>query len=102
MADFATRTLPHVLVRRIPPPDHRCVRLRLTGAGGGTWTVPLDPAATVPAVVRPAAVVTLDVVEFCRLAGDRRTAERLTVEVRGDAALAREFVAAVPAMALVP
>jgi uncharacterized protein (TIGR03083 family) len=102
MADFATRALPHVLVRRHPPPDDRYVRLRLTGAGGGTWTVPLDPAATVPALAQPAAVVTLDVVDFCRLAGDRRAAGQLTVEVRGDAALAREFVAAVPAMAVVP
>ena len=64
--------------------------------------MPLDPAVTVPAAVRPAAVVTLDVVEFCRLAGDRRDPGRIAVEVRGDTALAREFLAAVPAMAPVP
>jgi uncharacterized protein (TIGR03083 family) len=102
MADFAARVLPRVISRRIAPPHDRYVRLHLTGAGGGTWTVPLDPAVTVPAAVRPAAVVSLDVVEFCRLAGDRRDPGRIAVEVRGDTALAREFLAAVPAMAPVP
>jgi hypothetical protein len=53
-------------------------------------------------VARPATVVTLDVVEFCRLAGGRRDAARIAVEVRGDGTLARDFLAAVPAMAPVP
>ena len=102
MADFAARVLPRVTSRRIAPPHDRYVRLHLTGAGGGTWTVPLDPAVTIPAAVRPAAEVALDVVEFCRLAADRRDPGRIAVEVRGDTALAREFLAAVPAMAPVP
>jgi hypothetical protein len=42
------------------------------GAGGGTWTVPLDPATAARAAVQPAAVVTLEVAELCRLAADRR------------------------------
>jgi uncharacterized protein (TIGR03083 family) len=102
MADLAARVLPHVVSRRIAAPHDRHLRLQLTGAGGGTWTVPLDPAATLPATARPAAVVTLDVVEFCRLAGDRRDPGRIAVQVTGDTALAREFLAAVPAMAPVP
>jgi uncharacterized protein (TIGR03083 family) len=102
MADFAARVLPRVISRRVAPPHDRYVRLHLTGAGGGTWTVPLDLAATASAAVRPAAVVALDVVEFCRLAGDRLDPGRIAVEIRGDAALAREFLAAVPAMAPVP
>jgi len=102
MADFAARVLPRVTSRRIAPPHDRYVQLHLTGAGGGTWTVPLDPAVTIPAAVRPSAEVALDVVEFCRLAADRRDPGRIAVEVRGDTALAREFLAAVPAMAPVP
>jgi uncharacterized protein (TIGR03083 family) len=102
MADFAARVLPRVISRRIAPPRDRYVRLHLTGAGGGTWTVPLDPAGPIPATVRPAAVVTLDVVDFCRLAGDRRDPESIAVEVRGHTGLAREFLAAVPTMAPVP
>jgi len=102
MTDFATRVLPGVVTQRITPPHDRFLRLDLTGDGGGTWTVPLDPAAMAPVAVRPAAVVTLDVVEFCRLAADRRDPRQITVAVRGDAALAREFLAAVPALAPVP
>jgi uncharacterized protein (TIGR03083 family) len=102
MADFAARLLPRVISRRIAPPHDRYVRLHLTGAGGGTWTVPLDPAVTIPAAVLPAAVVALDVVEFCRLASDRRDPGRIAVEIQGDTALAREFLAAVPAMAPAP
>ncbi|GAA4601114.1 uncharacterized protein (TIGR03083 family) [Actinoplanes octamycinicus] len=92
MADLAARLLPRV-VRRRPA----AVRLHLTGPGGGTWTVPLSPVA-----VRPAAELTLDVVEFCRLAGARRDPARLDVRIDGDGALAREFLAAVPALAPVP
>ena len=102
LADLAARVLPGVVSRRIAPPHDRFVRLRLTGAGGGTWTVPLDPAEPVPAAVRPAAVVVLDVVEFCRLAADRRDPGRIAVEVQGDPVLAREFLAAVPTLAPVP
>jgi uncharacterized protein (TIGR03083 family) len=102
MADFAARLLPRVISRRIAPPHDRHVRLHLTGDGGGTWTVPLDPAVTVGAAVRPAAEVVLDVVEFCRLAGDRRHPGRIAVKVRGEAALGRDFLAAVPAMAAFP
>jgi len=102
LADVAARVLPRVISRRIAPPHDRYVRLRLTGDGGGTWTVPLDPAVTAPAAVRPAVVIALDVVEFCRLAANRRDPGRIAVEVQGDAALAREFLAAVPALAPVP
>jgi hypothetical protein len=102
LADVAARALPRVISRRIGPPHDRHVRLHLTGAGGGTWIVPLDPAIPIPAVVRPAVVLTLDVVEFCRLAGDRRDPGSVAVEVWGDTGLAREFLAAVPAMAPMP
>ncbi|MFC7534732.1 maleylpyruvate isomerase family mycothiol-dependent enzyme [Actinoplanes sp. GCM10030250] len=102
MVEFAVRMLPGFTCRRIAPPHDRYVRLHLTGAGGGVWTVPLDAAAVVPAVVRPAAVVALDVVEFCRLAGDRRDPGRIDAEIGGDITLAREFLATVPAMAAVP
>ncbi|MFF5080618.1 maleylpyruvate isomerase family mycothiol-dependent enzyme [Actinoplanes sp. NPDC000266] len=95
MAELAVRFLPRVMSRR-----GRHVRLELTGEGGGTWTVPLGPSTGV--VSRPSAVVSLDVVEFCRLAGDRRDPGRVAAEVGGDAALAREFLAAVPALAVVP
>ncbi|MDI6105475.1 maleylpyruvate isomerase family mycothiol-dependent enzyme [Actinoplanes sp. NEAU-A12] len=101
MADLAVRLLPRVTSRRVAPPLDRYVRWRLTGAGEA-WTVPLHPSMPVPAVVRPAAVLTLDVVEFCRLVGGRRDPARIAVEIEGDTTLAREVLAAAPAMAPVP
>ncbi|WP_179855641.1 maleylpyruvate isomerase family mycothiol-dependent enzyme [Paractinoplanes atraurantiacus] len=95
MAELAVRFLPQVVSRTA---GH--VRLELTGEGGGTWSVPLGPSLA--GVSRPAAVVTLDVVEFCRLAGDRRDPDGVAAEVGGDTGLAREFLAAVPALAVVP
>ncbi|MET0418374.1 MAG: maleylpyruvate isomerase family mycothiol-dependent enzyme [Actinoplanes sp.] len=102
MADLAARLLPRLISRRVAPPHDRQVRLHLTGGGGGTWTIPLDPAAAAAATARPAAVVTVDVVAFCRLAADRVDQGQIAVELLGDTALAREFLAAVPAMAVVP
>lgn len=102
MAAFAMRVLPRVVFRRIEPPHNRYVRLHLTGPGGGTWTVPLDPATVVPAVTKPSASITVDVIEFCRLAGDRRDPAHIAAAIEGDAKLARDFLAAVPAMAPVP
>ncbi|BCJ45998.1 hypothetical protein GCM10010168_49460 [Actinoplanes ianthinogenes] len=92
MADLAARMLPRVLT-----PRPAAVRLHLTGPGGGTWTIPFAPEP-----VRPAAELAADVVEFCRLAGARRDPSQITVEINGDAALAREFLAAVPTLAPVP
>ncbi|MEU4557160.1 maleylpyruvate isomerase family mycothiol-dependent enzyme [Actinoplanes sp. NPDC023936] len=102
MTDLAVRSLPGVLTRRLTAHHDQLVRLDLTGDGGGTWTVPLSLPDTVPVVARPAATVTVDVVEFCRLAGARRDPDRIGAEVAGDVTLAREFLAAVPAMAPVP
>jgi len=96
MADLATRMLPYVLGRRVAAPGDRYVRLHLTGAGGGTWNVPLAPGV---AWTGPAAVLTLDTVEFCMLAGDRRHPGRVRAEIRGDEALGREVLAAAPGLA---
>ncbi|MFF5076081.1 maleylpyruvate isomerase family mycothiol-dependent enzyme [Actinoplanes sp. NPDC000266] len=100
MADLAARLLPRVVSRRLSSTE--VIHLHLTGPGGGTWTVPLDPATVASAAVEPAATVTLDVIEFCRLAGARRTPSQLAITTEGDTALAGAFLAAVPSMAPVP
>ncbi|GAA4936013.1 maleylpyruvate isomerase family mycothiol-dependent enzyme [Actinoplanes utahensis] len=102
MTDFAVRVLPAVISRHIAPPHDRLIRLHLTGPGGGIWTVPLDLAAVVPATARPAAEVTVDLVEFCRMAADRQDPARVTARFAGDTALARDFLNALPSMATVP
>jgi uncharacterized protein (TIGR03083 family) len=98
MADLAARMLPHVLRRRVAAPAGRHVRLHLTGAGGGTWNVPLDPAGTMSS--GPAAVLSVDTVEFCMLVGDRRDPARIRAGIRGDEALARDVLAAAPGLAV--
>jgi uncharacterized protein (TIGR03083 family) len=99
MADLAARMLPKVTARRMPEADGRHVRLHLTGAGGGTWTVPVvsgHPAG------EPDAEITADVVEFCRLVGGRRDPDAFPAELGGDTALARAWLAAAPSLAPYP
>ena len=52
-----------------------------------------DPAA------EPDVTVTADVVEWCRLIGDRVAPEALRVRIDGDDALGRDLVSAAPALA---
>ncbi|MFC7534509.1 maleylpyruvate isomerase N-terminal domain-containing protein [Actinoplanes sp. GCM10030250] len=96
MADLAVRMLPAVTGRVV---TGRSISLHLTGEGGGRWTVPVSAG---PVVSESDAGVTVDVVEFCRLVGDRREPSLLDVEISGDPVLAREWLAAVPALAPYP
>ncbi|SNY37400.1 maleylpyruvate isomerase family mycothiol-dependent enzyme [Paractinoplanes atraurantiacus] len=97
MADLAARVLPRVVSRAVASSE--AVRLHLTGPGGGTWTVPLDPAS---AMTSPATAITVNVVDFCRLAANRQAPSQLAITIEGDIPLAHAFLAAVPSMAPVP
>ncbi|WP_328467846.1 maleylpyruvate isomerase family mycothiol-dependent enzyme [Actinoplanes sp. NBC_00393] len=98
MADLAARLLPKVTARRFP--QGGSIRLHLTGPGGGVWTVPAGRHSD--AGGRPYAEVTADVVEFCRLVGGRRDPATFPAGIRGDAGLAREWLAAAPDLAPYP
>jgi uncharacterized protein (TIGR03083 family) len=96
MSDLARRVLPLSLAVAGREHEGRTARLVLTGPGGGDWLVPMgagDPAA------HPDVTVTVDVVEWCRLVGDRVTPDALPAVVDGDVALGRDLVAAAPALA---
>jgi hypothetical protein len=92
IADLATRLLPAAAAyRRVA---RGVVRLVLTGAGGGTWTLPLDelePGVTVE--------MTLDVTEFCLLMGARREPRAVDVMIRGDVDLGYDLLDAGPTLA---
>jgi uncharacterized protein (TIGR03083 family) len=96
MSDLARRLVPLSLAVAGREHDGRTARLVLTGPGGGDWLVPMgagDAAAT------PDVTVTADVVDWCRLVGDRIAPDALRVDVDGDEALGRDLLAAAPALA---
>jgi hypothetical protein len=100
MSDLARRILPLALAVSEREHDGKVARLVLTGPGGGDWLVPMgggtDPSGS---AIQPDVTVTADVVEWCRLVGDRVTPEAVRVQVDGDQLLGRDLVAAAPALA---
>jgi uncharacterized protein (TIGR03083 family) len=96
MSDLAGRVLPLALAAAGRTHDERTARLVLTGAGGGEWLVAMgegDAAASADVTV------TADVLDWCRLVGDRLEPAALRCEIEGDAALGLDLVAAAPALA---
>jgi len=96
MSDLAGRILPLALAVAGRSHDGKTARLVLTGEGGGEWMVPMGDgeAAAVPDVT-----LTADVVEWCRLVGDRIDPAVFRHAVEGDTSLGRDLVAAAPALA---
>ena len=96
MSDLAGRVLPLALAVSGRTHDGKTARLVLTGDGGGEWLVPMgdgDPTAIADVTV------TADVLDWCQLVGDRVAVDELAFEVEGDELLARDLVAAAPALA---
>ena len=96
MSDLASRILPIALSLRDAERPGKTARLVLTGEGGGDWLISLGAgdAASVPDVT-----LTADVVDWCRLVGDRVSPAEMTYVFDGDGELARDLVAAAPALA---
>jgi uncharacterized protein (TIGR03083 family) len=98
MADFSLRNLPiwMELTGRAHP--GRTARVVLTGAGGGSWLVPMGGDAT----TEEAAVdieLEVDVVAWCHRVGERVGTDAIAARVEGDAALARDLLEAASAAA---
>jgi uncharacterized protein (TIGR03083 family) len=64
------------------------IRLVLTGAGGGTWNLPLGQGAG----AEPAATIVGDVVDFCRLIAGRTEPAELECDITGDRDLAERVL----------
>jgi uncharacterized protein (TIGR03083 family) len=96
MSDLARRILPLALA--VAGREHvgKTARLVLTGPGGGDWLVPMGSGTAADA---PDVTVTADVIDWCRLVGDRIAPDALRLEVDGDEGLGRDLVAAAPALA---
>jgi uncharacterized protein (TIGR03083 family) len=74
------------------------VRLVTTGPGGGSHDLVLGDATDGPAT--PAATVTVDVVDLCRLAARRSTLSQLDLRIDGERAVADALLASVSAFAM--
>jgi uncharacterized protein (TIGR03083 family) len=84
MVNELMRVLPLGLALSGCPQPGRTARITLTGEGGGTFDVALDP--TTP-IGPPDITLTTSVIDLCRLASNRLTAEALDVIVDGDGGL---------------
>ncbi|TYB46273.1 maleylpyruvate isomerase family mycothiol-dependent enzyme [Actinomadura chibensis] len=91
IADLSARSLPRALAVTGRAHPDRLLHLVLDGPGGGRWTLPLSRDTAHDA---PSAQVRMDVVEFCFLAGGRRTPADVRAETSGDPAVARDVLAA--------
>jgi uncharacterized protein (TIGR03083 family) len=98
MSDLAARMLPYAAARTglREPVD---VHLVLTGPGGGTWDLTIDPEPDGEGPAQDVAIVT-DAVGFCRLAANRTTPAELASHITGDAGRAAEVLAAAATLAL--
>ncbi|MGQ0773543.1 MAG: hypothetical protein ACT4NY_03845, partial [Pseudonocardiales bacterium] len=96
MADLGARLLPVAAACRKVEHRGRSLRLVLSGPGGGSWLVPLDPRPD----AEPAVELVLDVVDFCLLLGDRRQPATIKVTFSGDAVLGRQVLDAAPSLAV--
>ncbi|KPM54233.1 hypothetical protein ACG83_19780 [Frankia sp. R43] len=113
MADLALRLLSvpwaAATAAATAPPPEGTLTVTLTGSGGGTWSLGPDGAQVhparsdpraVPADPRPASgILTVEIVEFCLLVGDRRPASAVTARVEGDERLAAGLLALAPSLA---
>lgn len=96
MSGLAGRVLPLALAVSGRAHDGKTARLVLTGDGGGDWLVPMGAG---DAADQPDVTVSADVLDWCRLVGDRMAPAALAVRVDGDELLGRDLVAAAPALA---
>lgn len=98
MADFSMHTLDAGLAFVGREHPGRTARVVLTGAGGGSWLVPLALDGTI-AAGDPDVEVRADVVAWCRRVSERLEPAELEIDIEGDPALAADIVAAASAFA---
>ena len=79
------------------PHAGRSARLVLTGAGGGTYVV--TTADEPPAPGEEDALVVVDALGFCRIAGRHLDVEDLDVDIEGDETFARDMLASARVLA---
>ncbi|WP_448624906.1 maleylpyruvate isomerase family mycothiol-dependent enzyme [Geodermatophilus sp. URMC 64] len=97
MTDLAVGMLPFGVARVADDLPALDVHLVLTGAGGGTWDIPLGARADGEV---PEVAIVADAVGFCRLVADRIGPDALGAHVSGDVEHAPAVLAGAAALAL--
>jgi uncharacterized protein (TIGR03083 family) len=97
MADFSLRNLPIWLEVTGRGRPGRSARVVLTGAGGGSWLVPMGEGTSASENVD--VELEVDVVAWCHRVGERVTTDAVVARVVGDDALARDLLDAASAVA---
>lgn len=100
MTDLAVTLLPAGIGLAGRARPGRTVRLVLTGPGGGTWDVGLDPSGAADPLPPAEARVVVDGSAFCLVVGNRSDRARSGGLVSGDEALADDLFAGAAALAL--
>jgi uncharacterized protein (TIGR03083 family) len=86
IVELGVALLPAALERRQPVEVARAFRLRLTGPGGGDWTVPAGGAHD--------CTIMAEAVDFCRLMAGRLAPDSLVCKLTGEAACAASVLTA--------
>jgi uncharacterized protein (TIGR03083 family) len=94
MADQGIRSLPLGLLFSGLRPPGTSARVRLDGPGGGEWLIDLTGDRSARPQEPPDVTLTLEVLEFCFLAGARRDPESVPVEIDGDEPTGRALLVA--------
>jgi hypothetical protein len=96
MTGLAASLLPHGVARVTGEPPSVDVHLVLTGAGGGTWDVPVGKRVA----AAPEVAIVADAVRFCRLVAARLDVGELGGHVTGEPSLVTTVLAGAAALAL--
>jgi uncharacterized protein (TIGR03083 family) len=96
MTGLVANLLPRGVARVTDEPPSVDVHLVLTGAGGGTWDVPVGERIA----AAPEVAIVADAVRFCRLVAARLAVDELGAHVTGGPQLATTVLAGAAALAL--
>ncbi len=97
MCRLAGGILPFTMGYVGTPHPGRAARLVLTGAGGGTYVV--STGADTPPPGEEDALVVVDALSFCRIAGRHLDVDDLDLDIEGDETFARDMLSSARVLA---
>jgi len=99
MSQVAANWAPLMLLTRGHDLTGSAIELHLTGIGGGVHFVNLGFGELDPATHAPAAVVTIDVLDYCRMIADRLAPSDVSYDATGNLDVAQCYISTLDALA---